>query len=99
MKKIFFLFLFVISISYANVPKAIDDNIRTWIKKTYNIDQYGSSLQKIMYEEEIKNYSWLQRYATDEVTLNRVMKMYPVNQYGYSLIKIMYEEETKNNNW
>lgn len=99
MKKILLMLLISCSLLASQVPENVDQSIRAWVKKTYNVNDYGSSMQKMMYEEEIKNYLWLMKYAEDKETLKRVMSMYPPNEWGYSMVKMMYEEEVKNNNW
>lgn len=100
MKKILLMMFIISSLLFAEtVSDDVDQSIRSWVKKTYSIDKWGSSMQKMMYEEEIKSYLWLQKNATDKATLKRVTKMYPPSQWGYTLLKMMYEEETKNNSW
>lgn len=99
MKKILLMLLISCSLLASQVPENVDQSIRAWVKKTYNVNEYGSSMQKMMYEEEIKNYLWLMKYADDKATLKRVTSMFPPNQYGYTMLKMMYEEEVKNNNW
>ena len=101
MKKILLLFFIMSSLllSAEKVPEDVDQSIRKWVKKTYSVDQYGSSMQKMMYEEEIKCYLWLEENATDKTILKRVTKMYPPSEWGYTVLKMMYEEEAKNNDW
>ena len=99
MKKILLMLLISCSLLASQVPENVDQSIRSWVKKTYDVNEYGSSMQKMMYEEEIKNYLWLMKYAEDKATLKRVMGMYPPSEWGYSMVKMMYEEEVKNNNW
>lgn len=101
MKKIIFLGVLAVFINIysANISKEQDDKIRNWVKKTYDINQYGSSAQKMMYKQEVDSYIWLQKYADDKETLKRVMGMYKPEEYGYSAIKMMYEQEVNNNNW
>lgn len=104
MKKILLLFMLIISLNCfsANIPKNVDNQIRAWVKTTYPVDTYGSSAQKMMYDEETKNYVWLMQEVKsdeDKKIYKRVVNIYNPSQYGYTSLKMMYDEEKKNASW
>ena len=102
MKKITLMLIMLMTVTQlaiAGIPDNIDQNIRAFVKRTYDIETYGSSGQKMMYQEEVKSYLWLQKNAVEKEVLKRVMKMYPLDMYGYNGVKMMYEEEVKNSKW
>lgn len=104
MKKILLLFMLILSLNCfsASIPSNVDNDIRAWVKATYNLDTYGSSAQKMMYDEEIKSYNWLienVKTNEDKKIYKRTRKMYAPNQYGYAALKMMYVEEKKNSSW
>lgn len=102
MKKILMGLIIISSIVLAEVPEKIDTQIRSWVKTTYPVDTYGSSTQKMMYQEEIESYEWLQKNVKsddDLKILKRVMGIYDPETYGYSTVLMMYQDEKENSDW
>lgn len=108
MKKIILIFFIIFSFGFGEEIKEIsnelDTKIRDFIKREYNIDEYGNTMQKMMYQSEIKNVLWILNNVKKDDSENfkiyqRVLKDFPPNEFGYTMIRMMYEQELKNKDW
>lgn len=88
-----FLLMFILTTKLFSQENSINiiEEIRDWIDITYASSIFGEKTSKLMFEEEVKAYEWISKYAINLQILAQLKLKYPPKIFGYKLLKEIYQ--------